>query len=96
MRIDTDTVIWIVADPIGDGTMADIFGETTLGGLERQFRGGLTCEANLVIFTDREEAEAHAQKRLEAWHRHREWMMAIEARQKEERERFRAEIEALP
>jgi hypothetical protein len=86
----------MVTDPIGDGTINDIFFETTLRGLEHQFRGGLTCDANPMIFTDREEAEAHAQQRLEAWHRHREGMMAIETRQKEERERYRTEIEGHP
>jgi hypothetical protein len=96
MRIDTDTPIWIVADPIGSGTINDILGETTLRGLERQFRGGLTCEANPVIFTDREEAEAHAHQRLGAWHRHREAAREIESRLAEERQRYRAEIEALP
>jgi hypothetical protein len=96
MRIDTDTAIWIVSDPMGDGTgKDDILFETTLRGLERQFRGGLTCDENPVIFTDPEEARVYAEARLEAWRRHREEMTAIEAREKEEQDRYRAEIEAL-
>jgi hypothetical protein len=95
MRIHTDTTFWVVADPLGDATIGDILYETTLRGLERQFRGGLTCDENPVIFTDPKEARAYAEARLEAWRRHREEMTAIEAREKEEQDRYRAEIEAL-
>ena len=96
MRIKTDEKLWCVADPIGAGVIEDVLFETTLRGLERQFRGGLTCDANPVIFTEEAEARAYAERRIEAWHRHREAAREIEARLAEEQARYRAEIEARP
>ena len=97
MRIDTDTPIWIVADPLGDSaTIDDVCFETTLRGLERQFQGGLLCDSNPTIFTDRGEAEAYARQRLEAWQRYREEAKETEARHREAMQRYRAEIEGLP
>ena len=96
MRIDTDMKFWVVADPIGGGTVDDILFETDLRELERQFRGGLTCDTQPVIFTDEKEARAYAEKRLEAWRRHREVAREIETRLTEERERYRAEIAGAP
>jgi len=99
MRIDTDTPIRIVADggtSTADLEMVDVLFETTLRGLENQFRGGFTCDTQPVIFTDPKEARAYAEKRMEAWRRHRKEVMAIEAREKEERERYLAEIEKMP
>ena len=49
-----------------------------------------------MIFTDEAEARAYAEKRIEAWHRYRQEARAIEIRQKEALDCYRAEIEALP
>jgi hypothetical protein len=95
MRINTDTTVWIVSDPIGDGTIGDILFETTLRGLEQMFQGGLLCDSNPTIFTERGEAEAYARRRLEAWQQYREEARATEARHREAMRRYRAEIEGL-
>jgi hypothetical protein len=96
MRIDTDTPIWVVSDPIGDGTIEDLLYETTLRGLEQMIQGGLLCDSNPTICTDGGEAEAYARRRLEAWQRYREEAKATEARHREAMQRYRAEIGSLP
>ena len=57
---------WIVIDPTTDSELCDILFATSLRNLELQFRGGLTCDRNPSLFTNREEAEAEATTRLVA------------------------------
>ncbi len=65
MRFGPKDPFWVVTDPTPDSTLGDILFETTLAGLERQFKGGLTMDENPTIFTDREEAEQEARARLQ-------------------------------
>ena len=66
VKLGTDTKVWVVVDPTERSEMADICFEASLRKLELQFRGGLTCEQNPALFTDREEAETEAYGRLVA------------------------------
>jgi len=66
MRIETDEKVWVVVDPQPESELCDVCFEASLRSLERQFRGGLTCEENPTLFTDAEEAKAEAQVRLQA------------------------------
>ncbi len=66
MRLGTDTTVWIVVDPSPHSELADICFEGSLRKLELQFRGGLTCEQNPTLFTDRQEARIEAYGRLTA------------------------------
>ncbi len=66
MRFGPNDKFWVVTDPTPISTMADILFETSLAGLDWQFRGGLTSEANPTLFTERAEAEAEAHQRLRA------------------------------
>ena len=43
MRYGPDDKFWVVVDPTAESEMGDILFETTLRGLERQFKGGLTA-----------------------------------------------------
>ena len=63
MRLDK---FWVTTDPRPQSELADICFETTVVGIERQFRGGLSIADNPTIFTDRAEAEAEAHLRLVA------------------------------
>ncbi len=58
MRLGPDDKFWLVVDPTKISTLADILFETTLRGLELQFKGGLTAAENPTIFTEKAEAEA--------------------------------------
>ena len=69
MRFGPNDKFWVVTDPTPISTMADILFETSLAGLDRQFRGGLGIDANPTLFTDRDEAEADARQRLGALRR---------------------------
>ena len=64
MRLGPDDKFWLVLDPTPLSTLADILFETTLRGLELQFKGGLTAAENPMIFTDKAEAEREAHGRL--------------------------------
>jgi len=64
MRYAPDDKFWVVTDPTSASTLVDILFETTLAGLERQFKGGLTIAENPTIFTDRAEAEMEARTRM--------------------------------
>jgi hypothetical protein len=66
MRLEADTKVWVVVDPSPRSELADVCFECSLRKLELQFRGGLTCEQNPTVFTDREEAETEAFGRLTA------------------------------
>ncbi len=64
MRFGPDDTFWVVTDATPDSTLPDVCFETSLRGLELQFRGGLSSDRHPTIFTDRAEAEAEAQARL--------------------------------
>lgn len=66
MRIGTDERFWVVVDPEATSVTADVCFESSIRGLEAQFRGGLSVSENPTIFTDREEAEREAKRRLAA------------------------------
>jgi hypothetical protein len=65
MRIALDDPIWLVTNPTALSTLADILYQTTLRGLELQFKGGLTAAENPTVFTDKAEAEVQARIRLD-------------------------------
>ena len=65
MRFGPDDPFWVVVDPTKISTFADILFETTIRGLELQFKGGLTAAENPTVFTDKAEAEVEARIRLE-------------------------------
>jgi hypothetical protein len=60
MRFGRDEKFWVVTDPAPESEMGDICFEASLRDLELQFRGGLTCDDNPALFTDRREAEVEA------------------------------------
>lgn len=64
MKIGPDDKFWVVTDATPVSELADICFETSLRGLELQFRGGLSMNSNPTIFTSKEEAEKAASKRL--------------------------------
>lgn len=66
MRYGPDDTFWMVVDPTRDSVMADICFQTTLLGLELQFKGGLTAAQNTTMFTDEHEAKQEVQGRLAA------------------------------
>jgi hypothetical protein len=79
MRIAHDTRFWIVRDPASGTTdVASLLVETSLRDLELQFKGGMTCGRDAVIYTDRAEAERDARGRIEAWEAYREALRANE------------------
>jgi hypothetical protein len=66
MRYGPDDAFYVVVDATPESEMIDILFETTLRGLELQFKGGLTIAQNPTIFTDQREAEIEAYGRLVA------------------------------
>jgi hypothetical protein len=64
MRIDNTDRFWVVTDASPVSELGDVLFETTIEGLERQFKGGLSSDHNVTLFTDHKEAEAEAKKRL--------------------------------
>jgi hypothetical protein len=64
MRYGPDDAFWVVTNPTHISTLGDILFETTLRGLERQFRGGLSMADNPTIFADRAEALVEARARM--------------------------------
>lgn len=66
MRYGPDDRFWVVTDPTPASEMVDICFGASLRDLERQFRGGLTCEQNPTLFSDHREAEIEAYGRLVA------------------------------
>ncbi|MBI2192050.1 MAG: hypothetical protein HYU36_08705 [Planctomycetes bacterium] len=66
MRFGPDDKFWVVVDPTPVSELGDILFETTLHGLELQFKGGLTMAQNPTIFTDQQEAKYEAFGRLTA------------------------------
>jgi hypothetical protein len=66
MRINQGDKFWVVVDAKSISELGDILFETTIDGLERQFKGGLTSDDNITIFSDHKEAELEAHRRLMA------------------------------
>ena len=64
MRFGPDDKFWVVTDPTPESVLEDIVFQTSLRGLERQFRGGLTMASNPTLFTEETEAKLEAQRRL--------------------------------
>ncbi len=66
MRYGPEDKLWMVTDPTPESEEADILFETSLAGLERQFKGGLTATQNPTLFTDHAEAKIEAFGRMVA------------------------------
>lgn len=66
MRINQGDKFWVVVDAKPSSEFADILFETTIDGLERQFKGGLTSDDNVTILTDHKEASMEAHRRMTA------------------------------
>lgn len=66
MRINQGDKFWVVVDARPTSELGDILFETTIDGLERQFKGGLTSDENITIFTDHDEAAMEAHRRMTA------------------------------
>ena len=66
MRIGPDDKFWVVTDATTDSELEDICFETSMRGLELQFRGGLSMDCNPTIYTSKWDAEKAAKKRLKA------------------------------
>ena len=64
MKLGPDDKFWVVCDANSESVIEDICFETSLRGLELQFRGGLSIDSNPTIFTSKEEADKAAKKRL--------------------------------
>jgi len=64
MKIGPNDKFYVVTDANSESVIEDICFETSLRGLELQFRGGLSMDCNPTIFTSREDAEKAAKKRL--------------------------------
>jgi len=60
MRYGPDDKFWVVVDPTPESEMGDLLFETSLRGLDLQFKGGLTMAQNPTIFTDQQEAKYEA------------------------------------
>ena len=66
VRLGPNDRFWLVTNPTPESEESDILYETTLAGLERQFRGGLTAAENPTIFTDEGAARVEAFGRMVA------------------------------
>lgn len=66
MRYGLDNKFWVVVDPTPGSEMGDVLFETTLRGLELQFKGGLTMAQNPTLFTEEQDAKYEAFGRLTA------------------------------
>jgi hypothetical protein len=64
MKIGPGDKIWVVTDATPVSVLEDVCFETTLRGLELQFRGGLSMDSNPTIYTKKDEALLEARKRL--------------------------------
>jgi hypothetical protein len=56
----------MVVEPTPESEMGDVRFQTTLRGLELQFKGGLTMAQNPTIFSDQQAAKCEAYGRLTA------------------------------
>lgn len=68
MQYGPDYKFWVVVDARTRSELADVLFQASLADLELQFKGGLRAEENPTLFTDQEEAEAEARRRLVARH----------------------------
>jgi hypothetical protein len=66
MRFGPDDSFWVVVDPTSQSQEDDIVFRASLRQLELQFKGGLTMERNVTLFTEKNEAEVEAFGRLTA------------------------------
>ena len=66
MRFGPDDTFWVVTDATPESKMADVCFQTSLRGLELQFRGGLTMATKPTLFTEEAEARIEAYGRLVA------------------------------
>jgi hypothetical protein len=66
MRYGPDDKFWVVVDPTPVSELGDVLFESTIRGLELQFKGGLTMAQNPTILTDEQEAKYEAFGRLTA------------------------------
>ncbi len=64
MRYRPDDRFWVVLDAAPNSEVGDVLFESSIRGLDLQFKGGLKMERSPTIFTDREEAEQEARRRL--------------------------------
>lgn len=64
MKIGHGDKIWVVCDATANSVIEDICFETSIRGLELQFRGGLSMDSNPTIYTKKEEALREAKNRL--------------------------------
>ena len=64
MRIGPDDKFWVVLDPSPHSSIGDVLFETSLLGLERQFKGGLTSASRPALYINEGEAETDALGRL--------------------------------
>jgi hypothetical protein len=64
MKYGPDDSFWYVTDPGDESEMGDILFETSLRGLELQFKGGLTIDSHPTIFSTKAEAEIEAYGRM--------------------------------
>jgi hypothetical protein len=58
---------WLVCKPSAFSELADICFETDIGGLYLQFKGGLDPSEILAVYTNREEAQAEAERILSTY-----------------------------
>jgi len=66
MRFGPDDTLWVVTDPTCESEVGDILFEASPRKLALQFKGGLTMDRNVTLFTERGEAEVEAFGRLTA------------------------------
>jgi len=66
MRLGPDDTFWVVTDASPESELDDLIFQTSLRGLELQFRGGLTMAIKPTIFTEEAEARIEAYGRLVA------------------------------
>jgi len=66
MRFGPDDKFWVVTDASPESELDDLIFQTSLRGLELQFRGGLTMAIKPTLFTEEAEARIEAYGRLVA------------------------------
>lgn len=66
MRFGPDDTFWVVTDASPESELDDLIFQTSLRGLELQFKGGLTMAIKPTLFTEGTEARIEAYGRLVA------------------------------
>ncbi len=64
MRYRPDDRFWVVLDPAPNSEVGDVLFESSIRGLQLQFKGGLKMDRNPSIFADKGEAEEEVRRRL--------------------------------